>query len=120
MKIHEVTEDDGSLSPIELVGSETGDGLAIKRGGKTLPLPEGALDAVMKRYGQELDPAAKVTHVDTLWIGDKSVVHVRHLDFYDVIARDWLVYEGKAALATMVAAALEHLARAAVPKESLS
>lgn len=110
MKIHEVTEDDGTLSAVELVADG---GLAIRQGGATLPLPDGALDAVMKRYGAELDPSAKVKHVDTLWIGDKSILHVRHLDVFDVIARDWVVYDGKAALATTVAAALAHLARAA-------
>lgn len=110
MKIHEVTEDDGSLSPIELVADE--DRLAIKHGADLLPLPDGALEAVMKRYGNELDPHAKVTHVGTVWFGEKRVIHVRHLDFYDVIARGWLVYEGKAALAATVAAALEHLGKA--------
>ena len=117
MKIHEITLDDGSLAPIEL--SLHRDALWLTREKVTRTLPEGALAAVMKRYGAPLDPSAKITEVDVLELGDgQRLRHVRHLDFYDVIARDYLVYEAPdlepaCVIAPTVAGALEHLARAA-------
>lgn len=118
MKIHEVTLETGALAPVELVS--TNQGPAIRREEETFVLPAGAIAAVMKRYGVPLDPDAKKTHeVAALDLGTgERVRHVRHLDFYDVIGRDYLVYEAPGsdpvcAMATRVAAALEHLARAA-------
>lgn len=83
------------------------------------PLPHGALEAVMARYGAPWDPDARVAIIDTLTLpAGCSLAHVRHLAGYDVIARDYLVYrtdngEATCALATTLSAALCHLAHAA-------
>jgi hypothetical protein len=77
-----------------------------------------ALASVTTRYGAPFDPEAPISVVATLDLGDgRALRHVRHLAGYDVIARDYLVYEGAApeascALATTIARALEHLAQA--------
>jgi len=84
----------------------------------TLPLPDCALDHVMRRFGGPLDPAQPLAEVGTLDIGEGRVLrHVRHLARYDVIARDYVTYsvpghEALCALATTVAGALAHLGRA--------
>lgn len=116
LKIHEVTTPSGALSSIFLQGS--GGALAIVNDEGTFALPEGALDAVMARFGEPFDPASRVAVVAMLELDGGAVLrHVRHLGAYDVIARDYLVYEvaGRAplcALATTVAGALDHLGRA--------
>ena len=117
LKVHEVTTAAGDLAPVYL----TCDGgvLALASEGTTTPLPPGALDAVMKRFGAPFDPTESLVRVDALDLGGGRVLrHVRHLARYDVIAKDYLLYErpdGEAlgALATTVTAALSHLARAA-------
>ncbi len=82
-------------------------------------LPDGALEAVMAKFGGPLDPGERVSTVATLDLTDgRTLRHVRHLSGYDVIARDYLIYEtrdgeARCALATTVAAALDHLGRAA-------
>ncbi len=117
LKIHETTTPAGSLSDV-LLRLEDG-GLAIENEDGTLPLPQGALEAAMGRFGAPLEEGVRLTSVGVLDLGEGRIVrHVRHLDRYDVIARDYLVYEapGKdplCALATTVAGALDHLARAA-------
>lgn len=110
MKIHETTETDGSLAPIELVNDE--DGLTLLKAGAALPLPPGALAGVMRHIGSELDHAANMQEIARLETSDGVLRHCRHLATYDVIARDWLVLADRCALATTVAGALEHLARA--------
>ena len=92
--------------------------LAITTGDLILPLPDGALEAVMKRYGKEL-----AIGEDEMMIGDRleldegrSLVRFRFMSRYDVIARDYLALlvpeqAGLCELATSVTAALEHLAR---------
>jgi hypothetical protein len=116
MRIHETTRADGSLSPITL---DVVDGvLALVHEGEALPLPEGALDAVMTCLGKELDPKAKLVEVDALDVGEARLRHVRHLAIYDVIALDYLVYDAPGreplcALATNVAGVLGHLGRVA-------
>lgn len=115
MKIHEATRSDGTLAPVSL---DFVDGvLAITTDDDVLTLPSGALPAVMARFGKPLEPAARLVDVDALAIGDGRLRHVRHLATYDVIALDYLVYEVEGAeplcaLATNVAGALAHLARA--------
>lgn len=118
LKIHETTRSDGSLGEIFL-RHDVDAGLAIVIEGETLALPEGALDAVMAKFGAPLEPGQKLAEVARLGLGDGVALrHVRHLAVFDVIARDWLLYERPGeeplcAMATTVAGALEHLARAA-------
>jgi hypothetical protein len=117
LKVHETTTADGSLAPTFLFVEDGTMGITSDEG--TFTLPDGALEAVMKRFGKPLDPSERVVRVDELDLGGGCVLrHVRHLAMYDVIARDWLVYhatgkEPLCALATTVAGALAHLARAA-------
>ena len=119
LKIHETTRADGSLSPVFLVID--GGALAIASDETTFALPDGAVAAVMARFGKALETSERLVHGDVLDLGDGSVLrHVRHLARYDVIARDYLVYEASGrepmcALATTVAGALDHLGRAASP-----
>lgn len=117
MKIHETTKADGTLAAIALRASD--EALSLEAEGESLPLPNGALEAVMARFAKSLDPEAKLVEVDTLVLpGSCRLRHVRHLATYDVIALDYLVYERPnseplCALATVVAGALGHLAHAA-------
>lgn len=109
LRIHETTREDGALAAMFL--SEAG----LVRDDGTYPLPAGAVGIVMKRYGGPLDPAEDVMEVGRLAIDGGLLRHVRHLARYDVIARDWLVWEragdpAVVALANTVAKALEHLA----------
>jgi hypothetical protein len=116
LKIHEMTTASGALSGVFLSLSDGG--LAIVGDAGTFALPEGALEAVMARFGAPLDPASNVAVVATLELAKGRVVrHVRHLGAYDVIARDYVVYDAPGAeplcaLATTVAGALDHLGRA--------
>ncbi len=117
LKIHETTSADGSLSPTFLA-VEAGV-VSITSAEETLALPEGAVDAVMARFGKPLEASERVVDVGSLGLGAGRVLrHIRHLARYDVIARDYLVYEATGhepicALATTVAGALAHLGRAA-------
>jgi hypothetical protein len=117
MKIHEFTLENGSLAPVDLAIHRGA--LFLTRENVTRAIPAGALAAIMKRYGAPLDEGAKFREVDALELGPgERLRHIRHVDFYDVIARDYLVYEAPGreptcAMATTVAGALEHLARAA-------
>jgi hypothetical protein len=93
--------------------------LVLSVGDETMPLPDGALDAVMKRYGKPLDDAAEREMMidERLDLGDgRSLVRFRFMRRYDVIARDYLVLyqpdaEPLCEMATSIAAALDHLAR---------
>ena len=129
LKIHETTGPDGALVPVYLkvedgvlwvvVGAV---GAAPSTGAPALAeayaIGAVALEAVMKRFGAPLEPAEPITTVAALDLGDGSAVrHVRHLGRYDVIARDFLVYDAPGreplcALATTVSGALVHLGRA--------
>jgi len=81
-------------------------------------LPQGALYAVLARFGAPFDEEAQSSLIATIRLAEGgSLRHVRHLAGYDVIGRDYLVYEhpnGEAlcALAPTVAAALLHLGQA--------
>lgn len=115
MKIHEATRADGTLAAVSLVfGSGV---LSIAIDDDVLELPDGALAAVMARFGKPLEPAARLVDVDVLFLDAARLRHVRHLATYDVIALDYLVYEVDGAeplcaLATNAAGALEYLGRA--------
>lgn len=116
LKIHETTRSDGGLDPVFLVVRDAT--LSITSGVGSFTLPDGALAAVMARFGEPLERSERLALVDALDLGDGRVLrHVRHLALYDVIARDYLVYEVSGeepvcALATTVAGALDHLGRA--------
>ena len=114
--IHETTNAAGTLVRTRLADVEGG--LALRVGDELLPLPGGALDAVMTRYGKPLEARAEDMMVDErLELGEgRALVRFRFMRRYDVIARDYLVlYEPGAEplceMATAVAAALDHLAR---------
>jgi len=116
LKIHESTEEDGTLAPVWLLAE--GDALVLLHQGERLVLPDGALPAVMARYGKPLAPEVRLVVVAALDLPRGGVLrHVRHLARYDVIARDYLVLDAPAgepacALATTVSGALAHLGRA--------
>ncbi|HEX4448564.1 MAG TPA: hypothetical protein VH044_17585 [Polyangiaceae bacterium] len=118
LKIHETTTATGALSPV-FVRIDDG-ALVLVTGSGAYPLPEGALDAVMARYGKPLEDGVELMDIAALEVvAGKTLWHVRHLARFDVIARDYLVYgcagaEALCALATTVAGALEHLALATV------
>ena len=116
-KIHEFSSASGQLSSVCL--RPTDSQLEIVSEDGAWPLPQGALYAVLARFGAPFDEDARSSVIATLHLAEgESLRHVRHLAGYDVIARDYLVYEhpnGEAlcALAATVAAALLHLGRAA-------
>jgi hypothetical protein len=114
--IHETTDAEGALVRTRL---ELDEGvLSLDVGGMLFPLPEGALEAVMKRYGKALDASESEMMVDErLELGEGcALVRFRFMRRYDVIARDYLVLyrrdeEPLCEMATSVTAALDHLAR---------
>lgn len=118
MKIHETIGNDGANVSSRL---ERDDGalVFVDIDGTSTSLPDGALDAVMNRFGAPLDHSVDLVPVDALDLGDgRTLRHVRHLARFDVIAKDFLVLESSSreplcALATTVAGAIDHLARAA-------
>jgi hypothetical protein len=114
--IHESIDDAGA--PIRTRLSFEDQSLALSVGEESFALPDGALEAVMKRYGKPLDAAESEMMIDArLELGDgRALVRFRFMCRYDVIARDYLVLYAPGAeplceMATAVAAALEHLAR---------
>ena len=114
LKIREFADTGGVLSAIYLLDE---DGvLKIGNQAASVALPQNALGVVMARYGAPFAPDAPIAEVAALALGDCCTLRqVRQLAGYDVIARDYLVYEGpgltpSCALSTTVARALEHLA----------
>ena len=120
LKVREFTGATGLLSAVYL--RHAGGALELVReiAGRTdvTTLPARALAAVMSRYGAAFDPDAPISVVAALDLGPGVTLrHVRHIAGYDVIGRDYLVYEVDGAetlcvLAASVARALEHLADA--------
>jgi hypothetical protein len=116
LKVHETTTASGALSAVFLRFEDRV--LSIVADDGTFALPEGALDAVMARFGAPLEPTSQLIPVATFDLEPGYTLrHVRHLARYDVIARDYLVYEAAGreplcALATTVAGALDHVGRA--------
>lgn len=120
MKIHEVTARDGQLMGIHLrLVSGAAPWLEIVDEIGAWLLPEGALEKVLARYGSPFDPDARIIVVTELALSPgKRLRHVQHLAGYDVVMRDYLVLdieggESLCAPGATVAAALQHLARAA-------
>jgi len=122
LKIREFTGAGGALSAVFLRQGEGA--LELVDGTDAIALPAGALAAVMARYGAPFDPDEPISVVGSLVLGPGATLrHVRHLAGYDVIARDYLVYEAAGAdplcaLSATVARALEHLAAAVVRARS--
>jgi hypothetical protein len=127
-RIHEFSSATGELSSVYLrigVVREAADDeatnaqLEIVSDDGAWPLPHGALHAVLAKFGAPFDAAARISIIASLELpGGGLLRHVRHLAGYDVIGRDYIVYEepqseALCALAATVAAALLHLGRAA-------
>lgn len=116
-KIHEFSSAAGELSSVSL--RVRANDLEIVSEDGVWALPENAIGAVLSRFGAPFDRAARVSVVATFELPEGGTLrHVRHLAGYDVIARDYIVFEHQGqealcALAATVAAALLHLARAA-------
>jgi len=115
LKIRELVDATGALAAVSL-RLATGGALELTRGEDAVALPSRALEAVMARYGVPFDPEAAISVEGTLALGNgRTLRHVRHLAGYDVIARDYLVYEAPGAeplcaMSATVARGLEHLA----------
>jgi hypothetical protein len=116
LKIREFTDDTGALASVFLRCTDGVLELVSSGDSDAVPLPAKALEAVMARYGDPFDPDAQIAVVGMLMLGaGRTLRHVRHLAGYDVIARDYLVYDAPeaaplCALSTTVARGLEHLA----------
>lgn len=117
LKVHETTTVRGELVGVFITIAD--DALVMVEGDESLIIPDGALDAVMARYGAPLELTERITEVARLPLADGTVLRtVRHLARFDVIARDYVIYdrpgaEPICAMATTVVGALTHLARAA-------
>jgi hypothetical protein len=119
MKIDERIDDDGQSVITEI---DVRDGLLCVAVGARIEgdLPLEIVDHVMLRYARPLaDGIALTRGGPALDLGHgRSLVMLRHRARYDVIARDFIVLvrpgaEPLAELATTIAGALAHLARAA-------
>ena len=118
LSLDEHARDDGSLGRTVLRREED-DALALDVDGACVGLlPAGAVEAVMERFGGPLADDVSPPPQGLPLGGGASLHALRHLARYDVIARDYavLVRPGRDALvllATTLAGALHHLARAA-------
>lgn len=124
--LYDHVQDDDTLSRISLRVDEDGSLVLLVSPDaraevppEELPLPEGALGAVMRRYGKPLEESERPALDETLDLGDgRSLARFRFMARFDIIRRDWLLYrepgsEPLCEMATAVTAALEHLARRA-------
>jgi len=111
--LHERALTDGSLEHTWL---EVEEGVLYLRPGEAdrreVPLP--VLEAVMKRYGKPLADEIVLSGPLLALEGGGSLQLFRHRAFYDVIAKDYLVFtapgsEPVAELAASVTAALDYL-----------
>ncbi len=120
LKIDETRTPTGELSSVFLRIDDDALSLVDERG--SFALPSGALEVVMRRYGAPFDDSdsRRLTRIASLVLGHGHALHhVRHLAPFDVIARDWLVYEHPdrervCVLACDAARALTHLARVGI------
>lgn len=117
LTIHESLGEGGARETVE-VGEEDGALILKTTEAGAVALPMLALERVMDRYGK---PLADGIALDgpKVELGAFGVLYmIRHRGWYDVIARDYVVWappgrEAVAELATAVTAALVHLANAA-------
>jgi hypothetical protein len=113
--IDERTRSDGEATRtwLELVDGK----LALRFDDAVVAIVEdGVFETVMHRYGKELADDIVVSGPTLELEGGRRVCLFRHRARYDVIAKDFIVFEAPnrapvAELATSVAAALAHLAR---------
>lgn len=121
-KIHEFSSVTGELSSVYLRVRSEDAALEIASEDGAWVLPDTAIHAVLSRFGAPFDREAAISVIAELDLpSGERVRHVRHLAGYDVIARDYIVYdhprsesesEALCALSATVAAALLHLGRA--------
>jgi hypothetical protein len=114
--IHQRTRDDGTLEDIFISRQEGA--LCVHIGTEEDALiPIEALIAVMRKFGKALAPEIRVAGPSLDLDEGRSLVMLRHLARYDVIARDFLVFrapneEPITELASAVTAGLMHLVAA--------
>ena len=116
LAIHESLNDAGEREVVE-VGAEEG-ALLVRIGGEVVRLPMNVLEGVMARYGKPLAEGVPLTGPSVDLGAGARLALIRHKSFYDVIARDFVVWKAKgreplAELATGVSAALVHFAEVA-------
>jgi hypothetical protein len=118
--IHESFNEAGARETV-VVSTEEDGALVVSVDGAATQLPMVVLERVMERYGKPLEDGIALdgdgsARVD---LGNGSVLHrIRHRGFYDVIARDFVVWtspgrEPLAELASGISAALVHFVNAA-------
>ncbi|MEP7053326.1 MAG: hypothetical protein ABJB12_23385 [Pseudomonadota bacterium] len=123
LKINEFSSVTGVLSAVYV--RVVAEQLEIVSEEGSWPIAQDALRAVLTRFGAPFDPGARAWTIAILDLpGGEVLRHVRHLAGYDVIARDYLVYEAPreqalCALAATVSAALLHLGKAANGKGTM-
>jgi hypothetical protein len=117
LTIDERVRDDGTLETIRL--DRASGGLEVSVGAEpAVALTLHALERVMDRYARPLADDVRAEGPRLELDDGRALVMLRHLARYDVIARDFLVFERPGApavaeLATSIAAPIVHLARAA-------
>jgi hypothetical protein len=114
--LHETYGDGDRVEVVTLARGP--EGLVLSYPGGATEIDADVVVAVLRRYGRELDPSVEVRGPSLALDGAHTLVRIRHLARYDVIARDFLVLlqpDGAplVELATSIAGALVHLAEAA-------
>lgn len=104
--------------PLVVTLTREPEGLVLSYPGGATELDAEVVVAVMERYGRELEPSIDVRGPSLALDDAHTLVRIRHLARYDVIARDYVVLVRPhgvplVELATSVAGALVHLAEAA-------
>jgi hypothetical protein len=114
--LHERTTEQGALERTTLRAHEGH--LALVTGPDAAPLPEGAVEAVLARYGKPMELAESDAAIEeSLDLGQgRRLIRFRFRPRFDVIARDYLALcvpgqDPVCELAVAVTGALEHLAR---------
>ena len=107
---------DGTCEPTWLEVVEGVLSLRIE-GGSPIEIPLATFESVMRRYGKPLADDVTLHGARLVLPAGRSVVLLRYLSRYDVIAKDYLVYSSPdapplAELAGSITAALLYLARA--------